>query len=176
MAAKLEHNDVDDLTTLVTSLNSTVLIQATEIKKLKKLNFKLSHAEIKVSNVKAFKTDQRSSSSRPSYKNFRVLSSSSSSDEARRKGENEDDVNEDVVGDDVDDNDFDVVDKGKGVMNEEENDQNVQILETPVDNENEETNNELEDEYTKRNLIEMQTATMLAEKERYEKEMAKKAA
>ncbi|KAI3811693.1 hypothetical protein L1987_21421 [Smallanthus sonchifolius] len=44
---------VEGLTTLVISLNSTVVSQAEEIKKLKKPNFKLSHSYS--SKVKSFK-------------------------------------------------------------------------------------------------------------------------
>ncbi|KAI3816666.1 hypothetical protein L1987_16369 [Smallanthus sonchifolius] len=78
----------------------------------------------------------------------RVSSSSSSSYDAGRKGENEDKENDDF---------FDDAEH--------------------IENENEEINKELEDEYTRRNLIEMQIVAFVVEqteKERNEKEMAEK--
>ncbi|KAI3712697.1 hypothetical protein L1987_71260 [Smallanthus sonchifolius] len=113
---------------------------------------RLFHAESSKAKSLKILVKGPSPSSRPSYKNFRV-SSSSSSDDARRKGENEDGVtgkdnvnDDDVVGDnDFDagdsDSDFDAgnfslahnedqenvvgKDKGKCIMEEEEDTPNV---------------------------------------------------
>ncbi|KAI3805484.1 hypothetical protein L1987_27906 [Smallanthus sonchifolius] len=140
------------------------------------------------------------SSLRPSYKNFRVSSNSSEEDEARRKGENDNYKEETIVFDDanyghlsldhlqeeatevVEENVIADKNRGKSIMVEEEI---TQILETSVDDDNEEVNKELKEEYTRRNLLEMlafiykmQTAAILAEhveRERIEK-MAKKVA
>ncbi|KAI3815335.1 hypothetical protein L1987_15000 [Smallanthus sonchifolius] len=61
--------------------------EAEEIKRLKQNNFKLSHSQS--SKPKPFKRHVKcTSSSRTSYKNFRVSSRSSSSDDARKQGEN----------------------------------------------------------------------------------------
>ncbi|KAI3776887.1 hypothetical protein L1987_46677 [Smallanthus sonchifolius] len=63
-----------------------------EIKRLKKKNFKLAHYQVPSS--KPFKRLIKGPS-KPSYKNFRVSSSSSESDGARRQGKKDDESQED---------------------------------------------------------------------------------
>ncbi|KAI3825359.1 hypothetical protein L1987_06842 [Smallanthus sonchifolius] len=169
---------VNSLTTLVATLNPKVLSQGAEVNKLKQRNLKLSHAQS--SKFKSFKRLVKGPPSKPSYKNFRVSSSSSNSDDAGRKEENQDIENEDKEANNLsDDADYVLLlkIKGKGIAFEEDI-QIPQLHETHYD-ENEEINKELEEEYSRGNLLEMQTVVFIDEqdeREKIEKDMAKTSA
>ncbi|KAI3829561.1 hypothetical protein L1987_03687 [Smallanthus sonchifolius] len=146
------HKVVNGLTTLVTSLNTIIVSQAKEIKNLKKLNFKLSHAETKAAKVKSFK----------------------------RKGERV--YDDDNGGDDVADDDdadyghFSPVYVQEALEKEVPENELTEVLVVKDKRKDIERNKKLKDEYTRRNLLEMQTAAILATKGKYEKELPSKGA
>ncbi|KAI3742675.1 hypothetical protein L1987_60367 [Smallanthus sonchifolius] len=98
----------------------------------------------------------KGSSARPAYKNFRVSSSSSSSDKVERQWENRDEEHDDADYDEHSDVYVDVSAKEKGKCIATYEEIPTQIPATPI-YDNMEINKGLEVTECKKNLLEMQT-------------------